>query len=159
MYVPLRSRTQERSASPQPSKREKQRQNDETTELEGVSTLSFNKSNNRYGLCRSIMFSSYVAHPPPQVAEFFLGDFLQISKIITSPLFCSILQDFYIGILFIMGFSKSLLLLSTALLALSLVGLNAQLIPETHLVSPCSSKHPYILIDLLLSPCGWCHNT
>lgn len=51
-----------------------------------------------------------------------------------------------------MGFSQSILQLSAALLILSLIEINAQGLPNTHLVSPCLSTSPHILIDLVILP-------
>lgn len=91
---------------------------------------------------------------------FFLDDLFQkcahISSILQLPS-----GIFFIFVSFsIMRFRQPhLLLLSTALLiALSLVGLNAQLIPQTHLMSPCLIwiiPHYYYRLYCRLSPCCW----
>ena len=85
----------------------------------------------------------YWSHPTQHIKsaacpsrDVFFYDLLRISQIL-STLLCCFLPLFPISIFSIMGFCQSFLPLSTALIALSLIGLNAQELPETHLVSPC----------------------
>lgn len=150
-----------------PSKREKQSQNDETTERKVfLHTLSFNKWTIIMA-CANRPFPACLTCKSPRLLKSRIWSFFYF-WMTCSNITLSILQlpsrIFNIFVyFFIMGFRQpNLLHLSTALLALSLVGLNAQLIPQAHLVSPCSSEclfpHSYYRLYCRLSPIADCRN-